>query len=182
MTKLNLLTFDIVAARAGWQCPACKLCQACRQPGDESKLLSCDTCDKAYHIFCIRPALSSIPKHSWKCKVCISFFVLEPLFLLIVRLFSRFFKQQGSFQIVPYSFQMCRICTDCGARTPGSGPSSRWHANFSVCDSCYQQRNKGLACPLCGKAYRHVAQKLMLQCHLCKKLVLTICLIVYANE
>ncbi|ODN00515.1 Histone-lysine N-methyltransferase 2C, partial [Orchesella cincta] len=120
--------------RAGWQCPACKMCQACRQPGDESKLLSCDTCDKSYHIFCLRPALSSIPKHSWKCK-------------------------------------LCRMCTDCGARTPGSGPSSRWHANFSVCDSCYQQRNKGLACPMCGKAYRHVAQKLMLQCHICKKYV-----------
>lgn len=55
--------------RAGWQCPACKICQACRQPGDESKQLSCDTCDKSYHIFCLRPALSSIPKHSWKCKV-----------------------------------------------------------------------------------------------------------------
>lgn len=63
------------------------------------------------------------------------------------------------------------MCTDCGARTPGSGPSSRWHANFSVCDSCYQQRNKGLACPLCGRAYRHVAQKLMLQCNQCKKYV-----------
>jgi hypothetical protein len=57
--------------RAGWQCPACKICQACRQPGEEGKLLACDTCDKTYHIFCLRPALSSIPKHSWKCKVSI---------------------------------------------------------------------------------------------------------------
>lgn len=55
--------------RAGWQCPACKMCQACRQPGDDGKLLSCDTCDKSYHTFCLRPQLSSIPKHSWKCKV-----------------------------------------------------------------------------------------------------------------
>ena len=66
--------------------------------------------------------------------------------------------------------QNCRICTDCGSRTPGSGPSSRWHLNYSVCDSCYQQRNKGLCCPLCGKAYRHFHNsKTMLPCNICKK-------------
>ena len=54
-------------------------------------------------------------------------------------------------------------CTDCGARVPGLGTSSRWHSNYSVCDSCYQQRNKGIACPICGRAYRHSAQKEMLQ-------------------
>ena len=27
----------------------------------------------------------------------------------------------------------------------------------------YQQRNKGIACPICGRAYRHSAQKDMLQ-------------------
>ncbi|GAB1600280.1 hypothetical protein Ahia01_000305700, partial [Argonauta hians] len=50
-------------------------------------------------------------------------------------------------------------------------PSSRWHLNYSVCDSCYQQRNKGLSCPLCGKAYRHFTQKTMLQCKICQKFV-----------
>ncbi|KAH3774918.1 hypothetical protein DPMN_176312 [Dreissena polymorpha] len=65
--------------------------------------------------------------------------------------------------------QNCRICEDCQSRTPGSGKSSRWHHNFSVCDSCYQQRNKGLCCPLCGKAYRHFAQKEMVPCNMCKK-------------
>ena len=66
-------------------------------------------------------------------------------------------------------FQLCRKCTDCGSRTPGSGQSSRWHANYTVCDSCYQQRNKGLACPICGRAYRHSAQKEMMQCATCKR-------------
>ena len=68
--------------------------------------------------------------------------------------------------------QNCRICSDCGARTPGNGPSSRWHLNYSVCDSCYQQRNKGLCCPLCGKAYRHFQNKnMMVPCSSCKKWV-----------
>jgi len=65
--------------------------------------------------------------------------------------------------------QNCRICGDCGARTPGSGPSSRWHLNYSVCDSCYQQRNKGLCCPACCKAYRHFTQSKMLLCSHCKR-------------
>ena len=40
-----------------------------RQPGDDNKMLVCDTCDKGYHTFCLRPAMTTIPKHGWKCKV-----------------------------------------------------------------------------------------------------------------
>ncbi|XP_059154742.1 histone-lysine N-methyltransferase 2C-like isoform X4 [Physella acuta] len=121
--------------RAGWQCPNCKICQTCRTASDDSKMLVCDKCDKGYHTFCLKPAMTTIPKNGWKCM-------------------------------------NCRICTDCGSRTPGSGPSSRWHLNYSVCDSCYQQRNKGLCCPLCGKAYRHFHNnKTMLPCVRCKKFV-----------
>lgn len=65
----------------------------------------------------------------------------------------------------------CRCCTDCGSRTPGNGPSSRWHLNFSVCDSCYQQRNKGNYCPICKKAYRVLANSEMVLCNSCRKMV-----------
>ena len=79
--------------------------------------------------------------------------------------------------------QNCRICSDCGARTPGNGPSSRWHLNYSVCDSCYQQRNKGLCCPLCGKAYRHFQNKnMMVPCSSCKKWVMRFCCMSQAVE
>ena len=44
----------------------------CRQPGDDIKMLVCDTCDKGYHTFCLRPAMTTIPKNGWKCKVCTS--------------------------------------------------------------------------------------------------------------
>lgn len=80
----------------------------------------------------------------------------------------KYIKKENS-HLILYCFQNCRVCGDCGSRTPGSGPSSRWHLNYSVCDSCYQQRNKGLSCPLCGKAYRHFTQKTMLQCKICQK-------------
>lgn len=67
------------------------------------------------------------------------------------------------------------MCTDCGSRTPGAGHSSRWHAHYTVCDSCYQQRNKGFFCPLCRRAYRAAAVKEMVQCNICRKAVHSSC-------
>ncbi|XP_034028297.1 histone-lysine N-methyltransferase 2D [Thalassophryne amazonica] len=56
--------------RAGWQCPECKVCQTCRQPGEDSKMLVCDACDKGYHTFCLQPAMDSLPSDPWKCRRC----------------------------------------------------------------------------------------------------------------
>lgn len=138
----------------------CILIANYRKPGDDHKMLMCDTCDKGYHIFCLKPAMSSVPKHGWKCKVSRGD---HPLIL---------FENLNSVEcVVNSSLQNCRICMDCGARTPGAGPSSRWHKNYLVCDGCYQQRNKGLACPICHRAYRCFSCKEMLQCSQCKKLV-----------
>lgn len=69
----------------------------------------------------------------------------------------------------------CRICSDCGARTPGAGASSRWHNHYTVCDSCYQQRNKGYSCPICRKAYRAAAYREMVKCCICQKFVHSTC-------
>ena len=40
-----------------------------RQPGDDNRMLVCDTCDKGYHTFCLHPVMTSIPKNGWKCTV-----------------------------------------------------------------------------------------------------------------
>ena len=80
--------------RTAWQCVDCKVCITCRTPAahqgsgaeltlDRTKMLVCDTCDKSYHPFCVRPLLANVPKLGWKCK-------------------------------------NCRVCGDCGSRTPGS--------------------------------------------------------------
>ena len=122
----------ILGVRAGWQCSECRVCQICRQPEEDTKVMVCETCDKAYHPSCLRPIVTTVPKYGWKCKCC-------------------------------------RVCSDCGSRTPGAGQSSRWHAHYTVCDSCYQQRNKGFFCPLCRRAYRAAANREMVQCALCRK-------------
>ena len=47
----------------------CVCVRVSRQPGDDNKMLVCDTCDKGYHTFCLRPVMTTIPKNGWKCKV-----------------------------------------------------------------------------------------------------------------
>ncbi|XP_065318751.1 uncharacterized protein LOC135926748 [Gordionus sp. m RMFG-2023] len=100
--------------KAGWRCTDCKTCQICKSRNDISKLAICEDCDKAFHTFCLKPPILTVPKMGWKCK-------------------------------------NCRICLDCGTRTPGAGLSSRWHSNYTLCDSCYQQRNKSHKCSVCKR-------------------------------
>lgn len=41
----------------------------CRNPGEDTKMLVCDMCDKGYHTFCLQPAIDSLPTNGWRCKV-----------------------------------------------------------------------------------------------------------------
>ncbi|XP_053384171.1 tyrosine-protein kinase BAZ1B-like isoform X2 [Mercenaria mercenaria] len=45
-------------------------CKICRKKGQEDKLLLCDDCNQAFHIYCLRPALPCVPKGDWKCIGC----------------------------------------------------------------------------------------------------------------
>ncbi|KAI8853791.1 hypothetical protein BC829DRAFT_486560 [Chytridium lagenaria] len=58
-----------------WNCGNCKLCSLCKEAGDEEKLLLCDTCDRGYHTYCLKPEMDGLPKGNWlcpECAVCIS--------------------------------------------------------------------------------------------------------------
>lgn len=45
-----------------WQCIECKVCAFCRHSGDASNLLFCDSCDKGYHMDCLQPPITVMPK------------------------------------------------------------------------------------------------------------------------
>lgn len=161
-------------------------CRSCSGLGDVSNLMMCSTCGDHYHGMCIGVAQIPNVRSGWKCnacrmcQICRVPDVTEGRSVACEQCDKVYHAQclrpvMTSIPKYGWKCRCCRVCSDCGSRTPGAGASSRWHAHYTVCDSCYQQRNKGFSCPICHRAYRAAAHREMVKCSTCNKFVHNTC-------
>ncbi|XP_046682378.1 histone-lysine N-methyltransferase 2C-like isoform X2 [Homalodisca vitripennis] len=155
-------------------------CMSCFSLGDVRNLTMCSMCGNHYHGGCVGLALPPGVRAGWQCQDCRICQICrqpEDTKVMLCETCDKAYHPHCLRPIVAtipkygWKCKCCRVCSDCGSRTPGAGQSSRWHAHYTVCDSCYQQRNKGFSCPLCRRAYRAAAYREMVQCNKCKKFV-----------
>jgi [histone H3]-lysine4 N-trimethyltransferase MLL3 len=146
----------------------------------------CVGCGDHYHGTCIGVAQQPGIRAGWQCKSCRSCQICRTPDIVEGRSLAcehcdKLYHAQCLRPVMAtipkygWKCRCCRVCSDCGARTPGAGASSRWHNHYTVCDSCYQQRNKGYSCPICRKAYRAAAYREMVKCFICQKFVHSTC-------
>ncbi|KAJ2952039.1 hypothetical protein O0L34_g4300 [Tuta absoluta] len=166
-------------------------CRTCHVIGDLANLMTCVSCGAHHHGTCV--GLAQLPgvRAGWACRVCRQCQVCRqetapgtmPSESRAVtcehcdKMYHATCLRPMMATVPKYGWKCkcCRVCSDCGARSPGAGPSSRWHAHYTVCDSCYQQRNKGSCCPLCRRAYRAASYRDMIKCTICKRYVHGMC-------
>lgn len=58
-------------AQAGNQAQEEQMCEICLRGEDGPNMLLCDECNRGYHMYCLQPALTSIPKSQWFCPPCL---------------------------------------------------------------------------------------------------------------
>jgi F/Y-rich N-terminus/SET domain/PHD-like zinc-binding domain/Bromodomain/PHD-finger/F/Y rich C-terminus len=57
---------------SGWRCPNCKVCEISGEvPQDETKMLFCEMCDRAFMCDLLDPPLSCAPPGLWVCGQCV---------------------------------------------------------------------------------------------------------------
>ncbi|KAI8096840.1 uncharacterized protein BX664DRAFT_325009 [Halteromyces radiatus] len=49
-----------------------QLCEICHTDDNAHQLLLCDDCDRAYHMSCLSPPLTSVPPAEWYCIKCLT--------------------------------------------------------------------------------------------------------------
>lgn len=66
-----VLSMELSSA-AGWRCPNCKICEISGDvPLDETSMLFCEMCDRAFSLDLLDPPLTKAPPGLWICGQCV---------------------------------------------------------------------------------------------------------------
>ncbi|OQO15261.1 hypothetical protein B0A48_00644 [Cryoendolithus antarcticus] len=48
-----------------------EICEGCGKPEDQAKRVVCESCDSAWHTYCLDPPLKQRPEYEWHCPRCL---------------------------------------------------------------------------------------------------------------
>ena len=48
-----------------------EICEGCEKVEDPLKLVTCQSCEASYHMYCLEPPLKSMPDYEWHCPKCL---------------------------------------------------------------------------------------------------------------
>lgn len=55
-----------------WRCPNCKICEISGDvPADETRMIYCEMCDRAFSLDLLDPPLPTVPEGLWICGLCV---------------------------------------------------------------------------------------------------------------
>jgi len=113
------------SALLAWRCPNCKICEISGEvPEDETKLLYCEMCDRAFTLDLLDPPLKSVPTGLWICGQCVDCKECEN-------------KGEGANVSRKYWSRDPHKCFRCGG-----------------CKGLVEEHVKGMECPICTKIWR----------------------------
>ncbi|TGZ68700.1 hypothetical protein CRM22_004119 [Opisthorchis felineus] len=70
LARLNLLHACLDACIRWEKSVEDARCRICRHKSDDDNLLLCDGCNRAFHLYCLRPPLRRVPAGDWYCPSC----------------------------------------------------------------------------------------------------------------
>lgn len=154
-------------------------CDRCHQGGEISQLLLCTRCSCHYHSYCCSPPvrITESVRVGWECMQCKSCQFCRKAVskekVLVCRRCNKGYHPlctepvTDSTEKFSWKCQKCRQCRQCGTQK-----TSQWHIDYTLCDICYQNKNKGNQCPLCNNQQ---SDQRVVQCDSCSKWIHTVC-------
>ncbi|NP_001103484.1 autoimmune regulator [Danio rerio] len=129
-------------------------CAVCKDGGE---LICCDGCPRAFHLSCLVPPLTSIPRGTWRCQLCQSNRLKDRTYTHVQPPAT----ETSSGSAVDFSFfsslsstSLSTVSASSSAQSIGLQSSDGERVGIRMaCGICYLTRGELITCPQCLQAY-----------------------------